>query len=67
MASSHTAKPTPARDTREPASKSERFAGELENINILHRRRIQQLIRQHALTSATAELLAPLVFGEVSR
>jgi hypothetical protein len=65
MPALNTAKPASARHA-EPVSKSERFAGELENINILHRRRIQQLIRRHALTSATAELLAPLVFG-VSR
>jgi hypothetical protein len=45
----------------------ERFPGELDNLNIPQRRQIQCLIKRHALTWATAELLAPLVFGEVAR
>jgi hypothetical protein len=67
MAPSHTPKPATARDTREPASKVERFPGELDNLNIPQRRQIQCLIKRHALTWATAELLAPLVFGEMAR
>jgi hypothetical protein len=65
MAPSHTPKPATALHG-EPASNVDRFAGEIDNHNIPQRRQIQQLIRRHALTLATAELLAPLVFGERS-
>jgi hypothetical protein len=65
MARPETPKPAPAA-AGNPASKIEQLGGQLDNLNIPQRRQIQCLIRRHALTWATAELLAPLVFGEVA-
>jgi hypothetical protein len=66
MARPETAKPATALHG-EPASKVEQLSGQLDNLNIPQRRQIQCLIKRHALTWATAELLAPLIFGEAVR
>jgi hypothetical protein len=49
--------------------KFEQLGGELENQNSKHLERLQvrKLTRRYAVSAAAAAILAPFVFGEVSR
>ena len=62
-----TAKPTTARDTRKPASKSEQLGGQLDLINNPERLQVARLLRRFAVSAATAGALAPLIFGDALR
>jgi hypothetical protein len=66
MAPSETATPATA-ICGEPALNFEQLGGELDPTNTTGRLQVARLIRRFAISAATADTLAPLVFGEAGR
>jgi hypothetical protein len=67
MASAETAKPATAIAANGLRNNSDQLGGKIRFQNTLLSQQMQRLMRQHAMTAAAAELLAPFVFGEVAR
>jgi hypothetical protein len=65
MASPETAKPATA-IAANGLRNSDQLGGKIRFQNTLLDQQTQRLMRRHALTAASAELLAPFVFGEVA-
>jgi hypothetical protein len=68
MASTETAKPATA-ETVNGLRNIEQLGGRLDLIDskIAERLQVSRLMRKFAITACTADMLAPLVFGEVGR
>jgi hypothetical protein len=66
MASPETAKPATAIAVN-GLRNSDQLGGKIRFQNTLLSQQMQRLMRQHAMTAAATELLAPFVFGEVVR